>query len=159
MFRRNRFGITAAVLCHLLLRAPLVTSQLHPARSGEKPEEVIIKARQQEKSGDIYKLHGEAEVDYRNLVLRADEASYDASTGEMTASGHLTFDGGPYDEHIVASHGQYNVRTQTGKFYDVVGTSGARFHGRSVTLTSTNPFTFAGRMVEKTGPGSCVVHH
>ncbi len=159
MLRRNRFGITAAVLCHLLLAAPLVTSQLHPARSGEKSEEVTIKAREQEKSGDLYKLRGDAEVDYRNLVLRADEASYDDSTGEVTASGHVTLDGGPYDEHIVASHGQYNLRTQTGKFYDVVGTSGARFHGRSVTLTSTNPFTFTGRMVEKTGPESYVVHH
>src|SRR5208337_887481 len=76
-----------------------------------------------------------------------------------TASGHLTLDGGPHDEHIVASHGQYNVWTETGKFYDVIGTSGIRFQGRSTILTSTSPFTFTGRMVEKTGPEVYVVHH
>jgi LPS-assembly protein len=159
MFRRNRFGITAALVCHLVLTSSVVTSQLLPPRRGEGGEEVTIKAREQEKSGDLYKLRGEVEVDYRNLVLRADEASYDASTGEATASGHLTLDGGPHDEHLVASHGQYNLRTQTGKFYDVVGTSGTRFQGRKVTLTSSNPFTFTGQMVEKTGPEMYVVHH
>jgi len=165
MFRRNRLGITAALVCHLVLAPSVVTSQLLPATqpSSTAPaghgEEVIIKAREQEKSGDVYKLRGDVEIDFRNLVLRGDEATYDAGTGEVTASGHLTLDGGPYDEHIVASHGQYNVRTQTGKFYDVVGTSGVRFQGRNVILTSSNPFTFSGQMVEKTGPETYVVHH
>jgi LPS-assembly protein len=34
-----------------------------------------------------------------------------------------------------------------------------RFHGRSIVLTSTNPFTFTGKVVEKTGPEVYVVHH
>ena len=178
MFRRNRFGITAGFICHLLLAPSIVTSQLLPAAqpgaapAGPTPtqaspslppsrprEEVIIKAREQEKSGDVYKLRGDAEVDYRKLVLRADEATYDDATDEVIASGHLTLDGGPHDEHIVASHGRYNVRTETGTFYDVVGTSGVRFHGRSVVLTSTNPFTFTGKVVDKLGPEVYVVHH
>ena len=176
MFRRNRLGITAAFVCHLVLAHSVVTSQLLPAAppgaaAYDAPqvappvppprprEEVIIKAREQEKSGDIYKLRGDAEIDYRNRVLRADEVTYDDATGEATASGHVTLDGGPHDEHIVASHGQYNVWTETGKFYDAIGTSGIRFQGRSVILTSTSPFTFTGRMVEKTGPEVYVVHH
>ncbi len=177
MFRRNRLGITAALVCHLVLAHSVVTSQLLPAappgaaadqvpqvapsvpRPPRSREEVTIKAREQEKSGDIYKLRGDAEIDYRNRVLRADEVIYDDATGEATASGHLTLDGGPHDEHIVASHGQYNVWTETGKFYDVIGTSGIRFQGHSVILTSTSPFTFTGRMVEKTGPEVYVVHH
>jgi LPS-assembly protein len=165
MFRRNRLGITAALVCHLVLASSVVTSQLLPATQPASTapaghgEAVIIKAREQQKSGDVYKLRGEVEIDIRNLVLRGDEVTYDASTGEMTALGHLTLDGGPHDEHIVASHGQYNARTQTGKFYDVVGTSGMRFQGRNVILTSSNPFTFTGQMVEKTGPETYVVHH
>jgi LPS-assembly protein len=165
MFRRNRLGITAALFCHLVLASSVVTSQLLPAAppASTAPlgqgEEVIIKAREQEKTGDVYKLRGEVEIDFRNLVLRGDEVSYDASTSEVTASGHLSLDGGPHDEHLTASHGQYNVRTQTGKFYDVVGTSGMRFQGRNVILTSSNPFTFRGKMVEKTGPETYVVYH
>jgi LPS-assembly protein len=163
MFRRNRLSITAALACHLVLTSCLVTSQLLPAQpaggSARPSEPVTIKAQEQEKSGDIYKLRGNAEVDFRKFVLRADEATYDASTDEVTASGHLTLDGGPHDEHIVASHGQYNVRSETGKFYDVIGTSGVRFHGSNVVLTSSNPFTFTGKIVEKTAPEVYVVHH
>jgi LPS-assembly protein len=129
-----------------------------PAGAGSS-EPVTFKAHEQERTGEVYKLRGNAEIDFRNLVLRADEVSYDASTGEATASGHVTLDGGPHDEHIVASHGQYNVNAQTGRFYDVIGTSGVRFHGPNMVLTSTNPFTFTGKVVEKTGPEVYVVHH
>ncbi|HYY70278.1 MAG TPA: putative LPS assembly protein LptD, partial [Terriglobales bacterium] len=188
MLRRNRLGTTAALVCHLVVAPSLVTSQLlppareHPSKpksgllgippgsgpatqvspstpAARPPEEVIIKAHQQQKSGDVYTLRGDVEIDYRELVLRGDEATYEASSGEVTARGHLTVDGGPHDEHIAASHGQYNVRTQTGRFYDVVGTSGVRFRARNVTLTSTNPFTFTGKIVEKTGPETYVVQH
>lgn len=163
MLRRNRLGTTAALVCHLVLTSSVVTSQLLPAppgSGGTRPSEpVTIKAQEQEKSGDVYKLRGNAEVDFRKLVLRADEATYDASTGEVSARGHVTLDGGPYDEHIVASHGSYNVQTATGKFYDVIGTSGVRFQGRNVILTSTNPFSFTGKIVEKTAPEVYVVHH
>jgi LPS-assembly protein len=177
MFRRNRFGITAALLCHLVLASSVVTSQLLPAaRPGSPPasspqqappnpqagpgwEPVTIKARQQEKTGDVYKLHGEAEVDYRKWVLRADEATYDDTTGEVTATGHLTLDGGPHDEHIVATHGRYNVRSETGTFYDVVGTTGLRLQGNRAVLTSSNPFAYTGKVVEKLGPEHYLVHH
>ena len=178
MFRRNRLGITAALLCHLVLAPSVVTSQLLPGKqpgsaaaaapqtSPPNPparpaggEAVTIKAREQEKAGDVYKLRGDAEVEYRRWVLRADEATYDDTTGEVVASGHLTLDGGPRDEHIVASHGRYNVRSEIGTFYDVAGTSGVRIQGRSVVLTSSSPFAFSGKAVDKLGPEVYVVHH
>jgi len=53
-----------------------------------------ICALQQEKDGPIYKLHGNAEIHYRGYVLRADEVIYNSDSGEATASGHLTLDGG-----------------------------------------------------------------
>ena len=176
MFRRNRLGITAALVCHLVLAHSVVTSQLLPAGQPgaaadhapqmapavppPRPSEpVTFKAREQEKAGDKYQLKGDAEIDYRERVLRADEVTYDDSTGEATASGHVTLDGGPHDEHIVASHGHYNVWTETGTFFDVIGTSGIRFQGTRVILTSTSPFTFTGQVVEKTGPEVYVVHH
>jgi len=179
MFRRNRFGITAALVCHLVLASSVVTCQLPPAaQSGSAAatpvteaspptpraapgsgEAVTIKAREQERAGDLYKLRGDAEVYYGKWVLRADEATYDDVTGEVIASGHLTLDGGPHDEHIVATHGHYNVRSETGVFYDVAGTSGVRISGRNVVLTSSNPFAFTGKVVDKLGPELYVVHH
>ena len=59
--------------------------------------------------------------------MRADEVTYDSDTGEATASGHFTLDGGPNDDHIKASHGTYNLTAETGRFYDVTATTGLRF--------------------------------
>jgi LPS-assembly protein len=180
MTLRNRFLITAAVLCHLLLVPPLVTSQLPPAdagaaaRAGAPAQDSVaaaatpcalaaaaqkeagdvhtICAIQQEEEGSVYKLHGAVEIYYGTYVLRSDEATYNSDTKEATATGHVTLDGGPNDDHIRASHGTYNLALETGTFYDATGTTGLRFRGNQVILTSTAPFAFTGKVVEKTSP-------
>ena len=40
--------------------------------------------------------------------------------------------------------------SETGKFYEVTGTTGLRFRANRVILTSTAPFAFTGKVVEKT---------
>lgn len=167
---RRQLIITLGLLCHLTC-TPLVTSQLLPeaphsssssapqlANVSDPGEEVTIKAREQEKAGDVYTLRGDVEITYRNLVFRADEVSYNAASGDITAAGHLVLEGGPHDEHIEASRGTYNLRTGTGSFHDVVGTTGARFEGKSVTLTSSSPFAFSGKRVEKVSRDRYIVH-
>jgi len=47
---------------------------------------------------------------------------------------------GPYDEHLVADHGTYNVQSETGKFYKVSGTSGLRAHARRAVATAFRMF-------------------
>ena len=121
-------------------------------------EDVVIQARQQEKAGDVFTLSGEVEITFRSLVLRADRLVYDSKSGEITAEGNLTLDGGPYQEHVSASRGNYNLHTGTGRFYDVAGTVGIRVQSSNVTLTSASPIAFTGKMVEKTGPETYVVH-
>ena len=188
---RNRFLITAAVLCHLLLALPLVTSQLPPANAGstspaeasekvrleksspaqltpcavaaaaqkEKGENVdTICAIEQEERGSVYQLHGAVEIYYQDYVLRSDEATYNSDTKEVTATGHFALDGGPNDDHIRASHGTYNLTLETGRFYDVTATTGMRFHGNAIILTSTAPFAFTGRIVDKTSPEHYLVY-
>src|SRR5208282_5032011 len=124
MTLRTRFLITALFLCHHLLAPSLVTSQLLAGISDSAADQSttptrkdvataplstpcakqagihgtyppVICAIEQEKVGDVYKLHGNAEIYYRTYVLRADEATYDSDSGEATASGHFTLDGGP----------------------------------------------------------------
>lgn len=165
---RTRIFITIALLCHLFLVPAVLISQLHPeiavasadaGGSTQPGEEATIKAREQEKQGDVYKLRGDAEVDFRTYVLRADEMTYNADTGEVTLTGHVILNGGPHDEHITASHGTYNINTDSGKFYDVVGSTGAKMRGRGVILTSSNPFAFAGAEVEKVGRDKFIVRN
>ena len=113
---------------------------------------------QQEKIGDIYKLHGNAEIHYRNYILRADEVTYDSDTGEATVMGNFRLDGGPNDDHIRASHGSYNLTTETGRFYDVTATTGMQLRGTRIILMSTAPFAFSGKVVEKTSFDHYVVY-
>ena len=187
MTLRTRFLITALFLCHQLLATALVTSQLRSEISGSTeatatPQQAVkgesvgpstpcarqaanqdsdsatICADQQEKTGNIYKLRGNAEVHYRTYIVRADEITYDSDSGEATAVGHFTLDGGPNDDHIKASHGNYNLAAETGRFYDVTATTGLRFTENRVVLTSTAPFAFTGKVVEKTSSDHYVVY-
>jgi|SRR5215831_4542553 len=170
MIVRIRILITAAWVCHLLLAPQIVTSQtLAPQNavsapvpvgtSGQAEEEVTIRAVSQEKDGAIYKLRGQSEIHYRNYVLYADEITYNSATGDSELEGHVVLDGGPYDEHVEASHGTYNIRSQVGTFYSVVGTAGFRVRGAKYMLTTTNPFAFTGKIVEKHGPDHYLVRH
>ena len=185
MTLRNRFLITAPLLCHLLLVPPLVTSQLPPANTssttshpGTPAEESTtapttpcgrafaeqsnnrptICAIEQEREGVVYKLHGAVEIYYENYILRSDDATFNSDTNEASASGHFALDGGPNDDHIRASHGTYNFALETGKFYDATGTTGLRFRANRPILTSTAPFAFTGKLVEKTGPAHYLVY-
>ena len=184
MTLRHRFLITAALLCHLLLAPPLVTSQLPPANgSSAKPRaeasseksvtapttpcgrafaesnnRATVCAIEQEREGVIYKLHGAVEIYYENYVLRSDEATFNSDTNEATASGHFALDGGPNDDHLRASHGTYNFALETGRFYDVTGTTGLRYRANRPLLTSTAPFAFTGKLVEKTTPDRYLVY-
>jgi LPS-assembly protein len=117
----------------------------------EPGEEVTIRAREQEKVGNVYSLRGDVEIFFRNFVFRADEIRYDQDSGELTATGHAVLDGGPHDEHISATSATYNIKTETGTFRDVVGTIGIRMRGKNVVLTSSNPFVFTGKTVKKSG--------
>ena len=91
--------------------------------------------------------------------MHADNVTYNDDTGDMEAQGHLVLEGGPHDEHMTATHGTLNTQTETGKFYDVTGMTGARFRGKNVILTSSNPFVFTGQEVDRVGPDHYVVYH
>src|SRR5437588_736997 len=97
MILRNRFLITALLLCHQLTAHSLVTRQLpssknHPAEQEaptpastpastcaaqaaqvEDPDIPTICSIEQEKDGPIYKLRGNVEIHYRAYIVRADE--------------------------------------------------------------------------------------
>lgn len=164
MARRRIIIITAAV-CHWVLTLALLATSL-PAQTPapawghvRQGEPITFRALTEEKTGDIYWLHGEAEIIFRSYTLRADEINYDDRTGDVVATGHLRFFGGPHGEQISAEHGIYNLDTEYGHFYEAAGTTGVRMRGRSIVLTSPNPFSFKGAVVDRMGPERLVVHH
>jgi LPS-assembly protein len=132
--------------------------QATPLPPEKPPRRVSWDADTQSKNGSVFLLAGNVEVHYENHVLRADRISYDEDTHELTAEGNVKLTGGENDEYLAASHGSYNLKTGTGRFYDVKGSVG--LHGAATTaepggktgLVTPNPFLFWGREVVKTGP-------
>ena len=163
------------MVCHLLLASGIVTSQTLPpvAATASTPEDVpaapqplapaarmedvTIQAIQQEKDGSIYHLRGAVEIHYGTYILKADQITYNADTGDSELEGHVVLDGGPYDEHVEASHGTYNIQTEVGTFYSVIGTVGLQLRKSRYVLTTSNPFAFTGKIVEKHGPDHYLV--
>jgi LPS-assembly protein len=135
------------------------TGTITHIHSPGQPLETVIQACEQERTGGIYKANGNVLLTHGNYLLYADHVTYDPKTGDTSETGHVILDGGPHDEHMEASHGTYNVRTEVGTFYDVTGTIGMRLHGQMVTLTTSNPFALTGKVVDKMGPDRYVVHH
>jgi LPS-assembly protein len=156
--------ITLTIVSHLLLASLAFTSQLPALASSDgasapPSQEVTIKALQQVKEGDLYKADGDVEILFQSYVMRAEHGTYNAANGDVVATGRVVFEGGPHDAHITASHATYNVRSETGNFYDVAGTFGAVLRGQTVVLTSSNPFVIAGSEVRKVGHDRYIVLH
>ncbi|MEO8726435.1 MAG: LPS assembly protein LptD [Acidobacteriaceae bacterium] len=147
------------LLCHCLVALQLFGSDVPAVEKGQKPEDVTIQAEQQEKNGATYTLKGNVEISFRNYTLNADEITYDSDTGIATANGHVQLQGGDEDVLIKGSHASYNLQTEMGKFFDVLGTAGMEYRGGAkVTLTTVNPFVFRGKEVDKIGQRHYLLH-
>ncbi len=110
----------------------------------------------QVKLGSHYTLDHDVVIHYGDRVIQADHIEYDSDTGEVKATGHLVLTGGRNHEQIRASHGSFNTETETGEFYDVIGSVGLRMGTTKPTsqrvYDSGNPFLFTGKIVRQTGP-------
>ena len=162
MIFRKRIFITTAILCHVLIAPCLVTAQLlcpPPSPAALRGEMADVCAIEQEKQGNIYKLHHRGRIAFRSYLIWADEATYNSDTGEVAGEGHVLLEGGLNDEYVQASRGVYNVQTEHGRFYHVIGTIGVKQHGGRFLLTTSDPFAFTGKVVDKTGADRYVVHH
>jgi len=129
-----------------------------PANVVLNKDDVLIRADEQEKNQDIYKVRGHVEIRFRNNTLHCDEATYDGTTGKITASGHVVYDGGTHSEHLEGTHATFDVSRDTGTFYDVTGSTGIQVKNQTMFLRSSTPFFFTGKVVEKLGPDLYRVH-
>lgn len=110
---------------------------------------IAVGAVTQESEGSVHRLRGHAVVQTTDMVLRADEIDYDQKTGYAEARGNVSFDHFAGGEHIEADRVEYNVNDETGKYYNVRGSSPAKLETRPGILTTTSPFSFQGKWAER----------
>ena len=104
-------------------------------------------------AGVVFTLSGHVVIHYRDYVIQADRATYNQTSSEVVAEGHLRLDGGPDEAHLLASHGEMNLNAHTARIYDVAGTlHSPQPQQNAKILTSTNPFAVSARELVQTGP-------
>ena len=125
-----------------------------------KRQPVIIDARECETGGQGLHATRRRADSVRGLYFHGDLVTYDSASGDVTAKGHVSLDGGRRDMHISGSEGTYNLHSQTGKFYDVRGSTGSAIQ-RAEALRSPRPapFRFPARWWSRPAPDEYVLHH
>lgn len=118
---------------------------------------VGIRADYQEKNGTSYLLRGRVEVVYHDMKLTADEASFDETSGDVRAKGHVAFSDS--SSRLEADEAYYNVKAGTGWFSNGRGTLQARVTPRSRMLVTENPFYIRAARVERRSETLFVADH
>lgn len=112
-------------------------------------DRAVLDADQQEKDGIFERLNGHVRILTEGMYLTADQAVRNTETGQVEARGNVHF------ENLVDGHkmscelAQYDLNTETGKFFKVTGSAPTRIEAKPGMLTTANPFYFQGEMAEK----------
>ena len=120
-------------------------------------KEIVVRADSQEKDKDTSHLRGHVLIVYEEMRVTADEASYDAASGEVMARGHVVFD--DPQSHLVADEVHYNVLTQKGWFSNGVGYLHPKTSNRPHVLKTESPFYIWGRTVDRLDEDTYLVNH
>ena len=112
-------------------------------------DEVLVRGVAQEVDGQVYHLRGAAEVETSEVFLKADEIDYNELTGDVDARGSVYYKNYTSSEEMRAEKVRYNLKTESGVFFDVKGNAQGKIEYRPGLLISQNPFTFQGRWAEK----------
>jgi LPS-assembly protein len=83
------------------------------------------------------------------MILKADEIDYDEQKHYAEARGNVKFDHYAGGEHVEADKVEYNLEAETGKYYNVRGSTPAKIESRPGILTTSNPFSFEGKWAER----------
>ena len=142
--RRGGLRLSAALLftAHMVSNVGAQQAPVPPELQGSG-KVISIRALSQQKDKDTWHLRGAVEVVYEGMQLQADEASFDETSGEVMARGHVVFN--DPQSHLVADEVHYNVNTKKGWFAKGTGFVHPKVRPRPRVLRTENPFYFLGR--------------
>jgi LPS-assembly protein len=143
------FFLLAAGLLAAALLAPAQT--VHPPAKADLPpeDEIWYGAILQDSHGEWKYLKGGAKLQTTEMSITADEIDFNSDTNWAYARGHLRLEHFVSGDILNADHGEYNLKTEEGKFYAVSGTSPAKIMASPGILTTTNPFYFEARWADR----------
>ena len=83
------------------------------------------------------------------MYLTADQVDRNTETGEIEARGDVHYENLMDGQKMSCALAQYDINSETGKFFDVTGSATTRIQKKPGMLTTTNPFFFKGEWAEK----------
>jgi LPS-assembly protein len=121
-----------------------------PVRADLPPEnEIWYHAVHQDSNGSLRYLRGEAKLQTSEMTISADAIDFNSDTNWAYARGHVHLEHFLTGDKLNADHGEYNLQTEEGRFYQVDGTSPAKVMTSPGVLTTTNPFYFQANWAER----------
>ncbi len=145
----------------LFLVGPAASAQTPvPPKKANLPaeNEIQFNAVNQDSNGPWRYLHLEAKIETSDMLITADEIKYNSDTDWAYAQGHVHMEHFNTGDKLDADHGEYNLKTQEGKFYSVSGTSPPKIMTSPGVLTTTNPFYFQALWADRI-KDRYILHH
>ncbi len=151
------FSLAALVLASGFSLA--AQSVAYPRKSDlPAPDEIRLWGAVQDSNNEWRYLKGSAKIETTEMLLTADEINYNSDTHWAYAHGHLHLEHFATRDILNADHGEYNLKTEEGKFYTVDGTSPAKIMTSPGVLTTTNPFYFRAQWADRL-KDHYILHH
>jgi LPS-assembly protein len=164
---RNSSGLAALERRFPVWLLILVLGRALPGRAQNPPaptadasaneRTVITRSDYQSKEKHLYRLKGHVEITLGQWKLTADEATYDETTGEVTARGHIVFT--DPETFLEADEAYYNLRTGHGWFTNGHGFVHTALRLSPRVLPTENPFYFQSRRVERLDKSTYLMDH
>ena len=125
-----------------------------PAMPGAPPtpmsdQDMQVRYASQSIKLPLYQWRGSVVIETVDSVLKADELDYNEETGQAEARGNVYYRSTQDGNELWADRAEYNLHQESGKFYNVRGSSPVKIDARPGILTSTNPFVFQGQWAER----------
>ena len=138
---------------------PTFAQTANPVRADLPAQDKIrFHAVTEDSNGPMRYLHGASKIETSDFAITADEIEYNSDTHWAQAHGHVHLEHFDTGDKLDADHGEYNIETQSGKFYVVSGTSPAKIITSPGVLTTTNPFYFQAQWAERI-KNRYILHH
>ncbi len=130
-----------------------------PAQADLPPkDEIWYGAIHQESNGELKYLRRDARVRTSEMSISADEIDFNSDTDWAYARGHVRLEHYKTGDIINAEKGEFNLRTDEGRFYGVTGTAPAKIMSNPAVLSTTNPFYFQANWVDRI-KNRYILHH
>ena len=139
------------VFCFLLAPNRIAFAQAKPVVPADAPaaNDIRFTSDTESSEGDWKYLRGHSKIQTSQMIIYADDVDFNKKTHIAVARGHLRFEHYINGDKIQADHGEYNLQSQDGKFFDVSGTSPSKVITQPNILLTTNPFYFEGKWAER----------